>query len=198
MTTSVLDDLFGAQGGGDYLEQPGTFEFEVTKAESKPSGSGKPGLKLIMKVVGGPFAGKLLSHALWFSSESEVAKNILWRSLQALGVSQDQMRMWAAGLPDGAVMNNIFLEAAKVVVGRHVVATVAKDTGNPREEYRERIKVQYDLKALPNAAATNAAVAAAQAVITPPVAAPQVAAVPTMPEQVQAQAPVFTDDAPPF
>ena len=92
MTTSILDDLFSAQGGGDFLDVGGRYEFEVTKAEAKPSSTGKPGLKINMKVANGPFEGKQLVHQLYFSPESEAAKNILWRSLQALGITQEQMK----------------------------------------------------------------------------------------------------------
>jgi hypothetical protein len=188
MTTSPLDDLFGAQGGGDFLDVPGSYEFEVTKAEAKASANGKPQLKLTMKIANGPQEGKTLIHTLTYSPESEMAKSILWRSLQALGITQEFAQQVAANLPAGAMINTLFLEAAKVIVGRHVTAVTAKDSGNPIEEYRERVKVQFDLKPVKTAAP-----------VPPPVVQPEpVTQTVTTSAPAEVTMTVSSDDAPPF
>ena len=182
MTTTPLDALFGAQGGGDFLTEEGTFTFEATKAEAKPSSTGKPGLKVIAKVVsGGPSEGKTITHQMFASPESETALNILWRSLQALGISQDFAVQVTQNLPEGAVFNQLFLEAAKVIPGRRFVADVAKDKDNTREEFRDRIKVQWALKPATEAVApptVPAPVTPAPAAPAAPVAVPEPTPVP--------------------
>lgn len=169
MTNSPLDDLFGASGGGDFLDEAGTYDFVISKAEAKTSGNGKPQIKLNMKVVGGPQDGKTLVHTLTYSPESEVALSIFARSLAAWGANQDFARQVAAQLPEGAQIATFVTEAAKLAVGRTVVATTAPDKDNQREEYRDRQKVQWDLKAPKNGATAPpvAAEQAADAVIAP-------------------------------
>lgn len=194
MPGTPLDALFGAEGGGDFLTEEGKdVLFEATKAEAKPSSNGKPGLKVIAKVVGGPNEGKTITHQMFYSPESETALNILWRSLQALGITQEFATQVVQGLPDGSAPNQLFIEAAKVIPGRRFLADVAKDKNNTREEYRDRIKVQFALKPPPAETVAAPAPVAATPEAAPVPAAPEAPAAPAAPEVA-----VPEGDRPPF
>lgn len=202
MTTSPLDDLFGASGGGDFLDEGGTYLFEVTKAEQKNSGTGKPALKISAKVVEGPKEGKSIIHQLTYSPESEAALSIMWRSLQALGITEEYARSVVSQLPPTAQIAGLFDQVSKILVGRRFIADTAKDSDNKNPEYRDRIKVSWALKP----AVTQAAPVAPAPVAETPTPAPAPEPVPApapAPVETPAPAPIpeaadTSSEKPPF
>lgn len=189
MTTSPLDDLFGAEAGGDFISIPLTDQrFEITKAEAGPSKAGDPQFKMTLTARGGPADGQLLIHRMTFKADGSAGGwSIVNRSLAAMGITPEFAQQVAANVPVGSQVLTLFIEAAKVVVGRTVLADIAAQGGDGA--YAARMQVQYNLKA-----DTNAPTAAPAAVEAPAVnVAPAAVAV-----DVPPAAPVAEGDAPPF
>lgn len=199
MTTSPLDDLFGATAGGEFVDTAATNQrFEVTKAEAQPSKGGDPQIKLTLTARGGPSDGKLLIHRMTFKADgSPGGWSITNRSLTALGITPEFAAQVAGNAPAGSQVLTLFIEAAKVIVGRFVLADVAAQGGDGA--YADRMQVQYALK--PDTTPVTAGLGVQSQAPAPTSAAVEVAAAVPPPAPATTVAVVAGStpaDAPPF
>jgi hypothetical protein len=89
--TRALQD---AKGASFEALPVGDYDVEVAKSEAVTSQSGKPMIKVTMKVVSGPYERRPIMNQFVMSVENPTALNIFFRHMRAFGLTEE----WFASL----------------------------------------------------------------------------------------------------
>ena len=155
MTQTYEDDGFSLademEAFGDELMgkayPAGEYDMEVTKSTAAKTQGGKPCIKVVLTILGGPLKGKTVPDQLNWSPESDIAARIFAQTMAKLGATQQWIKTNRPTM--SALAQKI--QGAKF----HGMLTVDEWNGSPRN------KVQYRSTISPGTGGSSAVTSAA-------------------------------------
>jgi hypothetical protein len=184
MTTIDFGQLMKDAGEGFKPIAPGQYNAEVAKCEAVTSGTGKPMLKVQMRIIGGPSEGRIVFDNIVITAGNPNALMFFFRDMAALGLDAAYF-----------AQNPPFEQVAAALLGRPCMINVGikQYQGTDRNEVKNYAPISGGQVGVPVAAAPQFGPGQVpQAAPAPVVAAPAPAPVP----QVAAPAPVAPAPAP--
>jgi hypothetical protein len=117
LTTIDFNKAIQDAKGASFEALPvGDYDVEVTKSEAVTSSTGKPMVKVTMKVVTGPYERRPVSNQFVLSTDNPMAMAIFFRHMKAFGLTEE----WFASLGVAGSLEPV----ATALVGRRVRITV--------------------------------------------------------------------------
>jgi hypothetical protein len=93
------DEVLEEQEADEALLPVGDYDILVEKAEGTQASTGSDMIKMTLKVINGPFAGKVLWTNIVLKTDSTGAMRMALRRLAALGVTREWLVSTGAQLP---------------------------------------------------------------------------------------------------